>query len=104
MTHLDEEQLTLAYYGDVDAAAMRHLDECAECQARHERIKAALDSFPDYPAPERSDTYGKDVWVRLLPQLPGKPRRRSWLNWWTMAPAFASLVAIAFFAGMHSAK
>ena len=79
---------------------MRHLDECAECQACHQRIKAALDSFPDYPAPERSDTYGKDVWVRLLPQLAGKSRRLRWLNWWTMSPALASLVAIAFFAGM----
>lgn len=100
MTHLDEEQLTLAYYGEVDAESMRHLDECEECRLRHGRIKAALDRFPEYPAPERSDTYGKQVWVRLLPRLPMKQRRWSWLNWWTMAPAFASLVAIAFFAGM----
>jgi hypothetical protein len=100
MTHLDEEQLTLAYYGDADAASMRHLSACPECQARHERIKTALDNFPDFPAPERGDSYGKDIWVRLLPQLPVKSRRSNWLNWWTMGPALASVVAIAFFAGM----
>jgi hypothetical protein len=99
MTHLDEEQLTLAYYGEVDAQCVRHLEECEECRLRHERIKTALDNFPDFPVPERSGTYGKEVWVRLLPRLAAKPRR-SWLNWWTMAPALASLVAIAFFAGM----
>ena len=55
MTHLDEEQLTLAYYGEVDAECMRHLEECGECRLRHERIKAALDNFPDFPVPERND-------------------------------------------------
>ncbi len=100
MTHLDEEQLTLAYYGEANAESVRHLDECAECKLRHERIKIALDNFPDLPVPERSDAYGSDVWVRLLSQLPVKHRRRNWLNWWTLTPALASLIAIAFFAGM----
>ena len=100
MIHLDEEQLTLAYYGEVDAEALGHLDHCPACKMQFDRIKASLDSFPDYPAPERTDSYGKDVWLRLLPRLPAKNRRRHWLNWWTMAPAFASLVAIAFLAGM----
>jgi hypothetical protein len=100
MTHLDEEQLTLAYYGEVDTESLRHLDRCPECKLQFDRIKASLDSFPEYPAPERTDSYGKDVWHRLLPQLPVKSRRRPWLTWWTMAPAFASLVAIAFLAGM----
>lgn len=100
MTHLDQEQLTLAYYGEVDAESVRHLDRCPECKLQFNRIKASLDSFPEYPAPERADSYGKDVWLRLLPQLPLKSPRRPWLSWWTMAPAFASLVAIAFLAGM----
>jgi len=100
MTHLNEEQLTLAYYGEVAAESLRHVDHCAECKLQFERIKASLDSFPEYPVPERSDSYGRDVWLRLLPQLPVKSKRRRWLNWWTMAPAFASLVAIAFLAGM----
>jgi hypothetical protein len=99
MTHLNEEQLTLAYYAEVDSECLRHLDHCAECKLQFERIKASLDSFPEYPVPERSDSYGRDVWLRLVPQLPVKSKRR-WLNWWTMAPAFASLVAIAFLAGM----
>lgn len=100
MTHLDEERLTLAYYGEIDAESLRHLDQCAECQTRRDRMKASLDSLPEYPVPERTDSYGKDVWLRLLPQLPVKNRRRHWLSWWTMTPALAGLVAIAFFAGM----
>jgi hypothetical protein len=99
MTHLNQEQLTLAYYGEVDSESMRHLDRCPECKTQFDRIKASLDNFPEYPAPERTDSYEKDVWLRLLPQLPVK-RRRPWLSWWTMAPALASLVAIAFLAGM----
>src|SRR3954451_18973370 len=62
MTHLDQEQLTLAYYGEVDVESLRHLDGCAECKLQFERIKASLDNFPEYPAPERADSYGKDVW------------------------------------------
>jgi hypothetical protein len=100
MIHLDEEQLTLAYYGEVDAESLRHLDRCPTCKTQFDRIKASLDNFPEYPAPERTDSYGNDVWLRLLPRLPAKNRRRPWLNWWTMAPAFASLVVIAFVAGM----
>ena len=99
MNHLDEEQLTLAYYSEVDAECMRHLEECSECRLRHERIKTALDNFPDFPVLERNDAYGREVWNRLLPKLAANPRR-SWLNWWTMTPVLASLIAIAFFAGM----
>jgi hypothetical protein len=100
MKHLNEEQLTMAYYGDLDEELRRHLEQCADCQAAFEKTKGVLDSLPDYPVPERGDSYGAEVWARLLPQLPVRKARRVWLNWWTMAPAVATLAVVAFFAGM----
>lgn len=100
MNHLSEEQLTLAYYGDLDAELRRHLEQCVECKAALESMKGLLDSLPEYPVPERGDSYGADVWARLLPQLPARKPRRVWFSWWTMAPAVAMLAVLAFFAGM----
>ncbi|HEY3937908.1 MAG TPA: hypothetical protein VGL97_10785 [Bryobacteraceae bacterium] len=100
MKHLSEEQLTLAYYGDLASELQRHLAQCPECQAGFESMKGLLDSLPEYPVPERSESYGAEVWARLLPQLPVRRVRPSWLNWWTMVPALATLALVAFFAGM----
>lgn len=105
MNHLTEEQLTLAYYGDVDPIFSQHINDCSECRSDFNRLKDLLDSIREYPVPERSVSYGSDVWVRLLPQLPGaKPRSSlfhwSWPRWWMVGPAFATLLLVAFFAGM----
>jgi hypothetical protein len=99
MTHTNEEQLVSAYY-ETDPATRAHLDECPECRAAFELLKEHLDVIRDYPAPARSASYGREVWTRLLPHLPPARRPRPWLRWWTLAPAFATLLAIAFVAGM----
>jgi hypothetical protein len=99
MTHASEEQLVSAYYED-DAEARAHLDQCPECRAAFERLKEHLDAMRDYPVPARSASYGQQVWTRLLPHLPPAPRPRPWLRWWTLAPALAALLAIAFVAGI----
>lgn len=99
MNHASEEQLVDAYYGN--AAEMRaHLNECPECRATFERLKEHLDSMRDYPAPERGPSYGGEVWSRLLPHLPPARRRRVWFRWWTLAPVLATILLIAFVAGM----
>jgi hypothetical protein len=99
MNHLDEEQLTLACYGEIDAPSTRHLDGCAECKAHFQGIKNSLDTLPEYPVFERGDAYGGEVWVRLLPKLRFRPHI-SRFRWWIVAPAFATLIAVAFLAGM----
>jgi hypothetical protein len=105
MNHLTEEQLTLAYYNDLDSELSQHVNDCPVCHSNFDRLKDLLDSIREYPVPERSASYGSDVWVRLLPKLPvAKPRPSlfdwRWLRWWMAGPAFAMLLLVVFFAGM----
>ncbi|MBV9760672.1 MAG: hypothetical protein JO340_08915 [Acidobacteriaceae bacterium] len=99
MSHLDEEQLVEAYYAPDEQSRM-HMRGCPECRAAFERVQEHLDALRDYPVPERGPGYGGEVWKRLLPQLPPVRKPRAWLRLWLMAPAFATLLAMAFVAGM----
>ena len=98
-SHLNEEQLTLAYYGNADKDARRHLDACEECRRGFEQIQTELNELPEYAAPARPPGWETDVWNRLVVQLPARttPRNRFW---WMLAPAVTALVAAAFFAGI----
>jgi hypothetical protein len=100
MNHFSEEQLTLAYYDELDPEASQHLMECSQCRVNFDRLKNLLDGIREYPVPERDASYGADVWLRLLPKLPAAEPRRSWFRWWMAAPALATLLVAAFFAGM----
>lgn len=100
MSHLEEEQLMDAYYDELDPKLREHLGECTECRSSFERLKELLDSVRGYPIPERGDSYGQEVWARLLPQLPAPKQRHSWFRWWTLAPALAALIVAVFVAGM----
>lgn len=100
MTHLNEEQLTMAYYGDAENEARAHLDECPECRAALARLERLLNDVRDYPVPERGESWESEVWARLAPKLPVR-RRREWFRWWMLAPAMAGLLVVAFIAGMH---
>jgi hypothetical protein len=99
MSHATESELVDAYYGS-DAATRAHLAECAECRAEFARLREHLDTLRDYPVPERSASYGAEVWSRLLPHLPPARARRPWFQWWTLAPVLAALLVIAFISGM----
>jgi hypothetical protein len=99
MTHLDEEQLVQAYYSE-DNVTRNHIEQCAECRAAFERLQELLDSISDYPVPERNSAYGAEVWARLTPHLPLARPRSPWLRWWVLGPAFAAVLAVAFWAGM----
>ena len=100
MKHLTEEELTAAYYGDESADARGHLGGCPECRAALERIERVLNELRDYPVPERGESWEAELWARLAPKLPARKPKRQWLSWWVLAPAMASLLAVAFIAGM----
>ncbi len=100
MSHLSQEQLTGAYYGDLDPESNRHIGQCAECRSNLERLTDLLDSLREYPVPGRGASYGGEVWTRLLPKLPATKQRYSWLHWWTLVPAAAALLALTFIAGV----
>jgi hypothetical protein len=104
MIHMTEELLIEAYHGDVDDASRQHLQQCEECRAELERLSGLLDSVRDYPVPERDELYGSDVWARLVPSLPVEKPRASWFRWWMLTPALATLVLVAFFAGMFTGQ
>lgn len=97
-THLDDEQLMDAYYGEFDASS--HLSACSECRGKFDRLTEVLDSFKQYPTPQRGPGHGSAVWTSLLPKLPpDRPPHRWWLRWWMLAPAFVALLALAFITG-----
>jgi hypothetical protein len=100
MNHLDESQLVEAYYGDLGGESRSHIEQCAECRSRLEQLGDVLDLLRDYPVPHRGSGYGGEVWTRLLPHLPQRRTQRFWLRWWTIAPALATLLAVAFLAGV----
>jgi len=100
MTHLSDEQIISVYYDGAGRDAQNHLDACPECRLSFERTRSLLDEARAYPVPDRSASYGGDVWTRLLPRLPARSARRPWLRWWTVAPALAAMLALAFFAGI----
>lgn len=100
MNHLTDEEMTDAYYAGIRPEWRQHFAECEECRSGFDRIRDLLDSVREYPVPERGGSYGAEVWARLAPRLPIRKPRLFWLQWWTIAPAVATLLAVTFFAGM----
>lgn len=98
MNHASEEEITMAYYDEAAPEVRRHIDECTVCQSSFTRLRTLLDAFSADAVPERADSYGREVWARLSPMLPG--RCRLWLNWWFLAPSLAALLLVVFVAGM----
>ncbi len=99
MGHLSEEQLILQYYREGGAEAEAHLAECEACRAELNGLSLTLAAVSDLPVPERDESYGREVYVRLLPRLEEK---RWWFTWWprlATAGAMAVLLVAAFLAG-----
>ena len=103
MKHYSEDDLTLYYYGegrrrdDVE----RHLSRCAACAATYRDIAGTLAMIETPQAPERSDTYGLEVWQRIRHQL---PERELGFNWLPRFAVFAAAAAVASLSGAASAS
>jgi hypothetical protein len=100
MNHVSEEEMTAAYYNELEPTLRAHLDDCPQCRAAFDQLKRLLDHLRDSPVPERDASYGGEVWTRLLPHLASERPRRTGLRWWTVAPALATVAIVAFIAGM----
>jgi hypothetical protein len=100
MTHLSEEQLVLQYYGEGDeqAATEAHLKACPSCAVAFDALRRVLDAMNDWPVPERSATYGSEVWWRIRARL----ARRRTASYWAAAVGIAAMLLVAFFAGRMS--
>ena len=55
MTHVNEEQLVLYYYGEnAEASAVEaHLGECAVCRSEYQNLQLVLNTVDSAPAPDR---------------------------------------------------
>jgi predicted anti-sigma-YlaC factor YlaD len=97
MTHLDEEQLILAHYGEPhDPELDAHLKECERCRKEAAALAVALDAIDD-PGPELPSEYDARTWNRLRWQL--SPQRSRFDRRWLAAAAALVLVCIGFIAG-----
>jgi hypothetical protein len=108
MSHLNEEQLILFYYGEEGdtLTAEQHLEECGECRALFGSLQRVLNVVDSLPLPERGAEYGQQVWRRIERRLPagGGSRIKTWLRpgpwrWAAASLACAALMMAAFLAG-----
>jgi hypothetical protein len=105
--HLDEDDLVLHYYGEMDGDAethaASHIAACRACHASYTRLQRVLAAIDAAPAPEPTAGFERLVWARLEPNL---PRRRTWRSWLVASPAHLAwaatvlvLVGASFVAG-----
>lgn len=110
--HLNEDDLILHYYGELEPAAAGriadHLRECAACNASFTTLQRVLAAVNAAPPLELGDGFERKVWARLQPEL-DRGSRNGWLSWFVLSPArlawvsgIVMLVAAAFFAGRVS--
>jgi hypothetical protein len=109
MKHIDENELILYHYGEpVDRTAVEaHLAACASCRTELASLELVLAVVDRSPIPDRDETHGEEVWLRLQPQLASKSGLRQRFNWtwplwwrgWAVGGAIAALVVAAFLAG-----
>ena len=108
MTHLNDDDLILHYYGEPEAAGTMtaHLAECTGCRERYVRLQRVMGAIDAMPAPVLPDGFERTVWARLEPAL---PKKHGWFSWLLATPpnlAWAATVVIliagAFFAGRVS--
>jgi hypothetical protein len=105
MTHYQEDDLILYYYGEGRKRAdiEKHLDACGACAATYREIAGTLTMIAAPEIPERGEQYGLEVWQRIRHQLPEQDSPW-WMAWFrrerlVLAAAAASLVLAAFVAG-----
>ena len=102
MSHLAEEEVVAACFGDATPEDAAHLARCPECAAAIERMRAVVAAVEAGPVPERGEEYGAQVWERLQGRLEFERRllRRAALRRRvTVWGALAASLLVAFLAG-----
>ena len=114
MSHLEEEDLILHYYGEPGAvpaeAAEVHLDGCPDCRQALAALRSDLGAMSADAVPERGEAFGPDLWERLRPRLAAAPplgrvvRRGPWgrvPRRLAYASGLAASLVLAFLLGRH---
>ena len=112
MTHLNEQDLVLHYYGELagddERRTAAHIGDCADCRREFTRLQRVLGAIDESAlAPELPAGFERTTWARLEPSLPSD--RRRWFSWIVPTPAALALAGVvlllvgaAFFAGRVS--
>lgn len=106
--HLNDDELVLHYYGEMDQAAETraadHLAACAECRESYATLQRVLAAVEALPEAEADAGFEPRVWARLEPALGRGNRGR--FGWLMVSPvrvawaaAVVALAAGAFVAG-----
>lgn len=89
MHHLTDDELVLIYYGE---SPRTHVDDCAECRFRFQKLQRLLNTMDAAPAPERGAGYGARVWATIQAS---ESKRAARIGWgWVGAIAAAALFAV----------
>jgi hypothetical protein len=107
MRHLTDEELLLDFYGegsdDERSRARTHLEQCEECRALDQELRAVLTAVDRAPITEPPSGFEREMWARIEPLL---PVRQTWRTRWSgmmprlaVAASVAVLVVAAFTAG-----
>ena len=112
--HLADEDFVLDYYGELSAADRErvhaHLGWCADCQHADRDVRATLRLVDVTRVPEPPDSFERDMWARIEPQLRATAPPSSWRAWlralgtpsWTglaWAGGVAAALIVAFYVG-----
>src|SRR5215470_1443609 len=105
MKHLTQEQIVLHCYGDAADGDIinQHLQECSQCRAEFDKVKAELAEIPPIVVPEPPAYLEQKLWLNLRDKLSSeKPARWHGLfagSRWALGGTVAALVVAAFLAG-----
>lgn len=91
---LTTQELTLHFYGELDAERQRHPDECAACAKRFAALTAELDALPQ-PDCTPDALAGARMAARVGEQLAAR-RRRGWLPAFGAGAVAAIALALTF--------
>lgn len=105
MKHVPVEDLAVLAPGEEPSGAVaEHLASCAGCRGRHDAFQSTVALVTSAERlPERSDSYGRDVWAALAPRLERAPAS-SWRTYFSprrlaFAGVFALVLVATFLAG-----
>ena len=110
ISHIDEDDLVLHYYGEIADADERvvaaHLGSCAACAENYRRLQRVLSAVEAGASADAPEGLERTVWARLEPSLSEIRRGQQWRGWLILSPAHFALAAsvvllvtAAFFAG-----
>jgi hypothetical protein len=119
MRHVNEEDLVLYHYGEIDAGPVeRHLRDCDACRREYDQLRATLGAVDALPVPDRPADYAEQVWQRVQARTADAAvataaktatPRVDWLAWLRMprlafAGAMAAALVVAFVAGRFAER